>query len=266
MTANAVNIPVLSARDVSVMRGVRQLLSGVSFDLNSRELVALVGPNGAGKTTLMRAFAGLQSLTSGRIMLADRNLAELDGAVRARALSYMPQTREVHWPLPVREVVLLGQPGAMLAGGEPNDGDEFRALADKLDIGALLDRKATEVSGGELARVLLARAMLQPSRILIADEPTAGLDLAHRLAAMQALREVARRDGRAVLVSLHDLATAARFADRIVVMHGGRIAADGTAAQALAPEVMREVWQVDAELREVDGVPVLLTRQQLSES
>lgn len=252
--------PLIEARDVVVRRGECPVVDRASLGIRRGEIVVLVGPNGAGKTTLMRALAGVQRIDAGEVLIGGVRLSGIGPERRARAIGYLPQTRDVHWPLAVSEIVTLGQPGERLLGRTTGVPDEARQVMADFDVTHLAARPVTELSGGELARVLLARAVLQGGDVLIADEPAAGLDLKHRLGLMSALRARIEARGSAALVSVHDLALAVRHADRIVVMHRGRIVACGPAATTLTPDVLKSVWDVDGEVRVIDGVAVLIAR------
>ena len=231
--------------------GGRTVLDGVDLTLRPGELVALCGPNGAGKTSVLRAALGLMTLDVGAAPLAD-----LPERARAERAAYLPQERRIAWNLPAVEVAALGAP--FLAGEAALD--LARAALNEVGVGHLADRGVAEMSGGERAKVLLARALISPAPMLLADEPAAGLDPDARLLVMERLR--ARAEGeRAVLVSLHDLGLAARFADRVVVLDQGRIMADGTPQTALDPQVLRAVFGLHATWVEGPDGPLLSARR-----
>ncbi len=238
---------LLSAQGIGVELGKRRVLESVDFALAHGELVGLLGPNGAGKTTLLRALAGLQPLQSGTVKLRDRGLGEYPAAERARRLAYLPQGGQCHWPIPVAQVVALGRlphraPWARLP---QSDREAVQRALHAADVAHLADRPCTELSGGERARVLLARALAVEAQALLADEPTAGLDPAHQLGVMELLRARART-GVGVVVTLHDLTLAARFCDRLVLLDGGRVVADDVPAQVLSERNLAQVYGVEA--------------------
>ncbi len=223
------------------------LLHDATLTLAPGELVALLGPNGAGKTTLLRTALGLLPATSGSVTLDDRPLSELSAAERARAVAYLPQVREIAWTVRSRDVVALGRfaHGATLGRLSPTDAAAVeRALAD-CDLLPLADRRADTLSGGEAARMHLARALAGDAALVLADEPVAALDPLHAHRVLGLLRD-ATRAGQGVLTVLHDLNLAAAYADRLVWMADGRIVADGPVADTLTPERIREVYGVAA--------------------
>ena len=236
----------LAARHLSVSLAGRNVLRDVSLTLAPGEVVGLIGPNGAGKSTLMRALAGLLP-HAGTVTLGGDDLKALSAAARARRLAYLPQQRLISWPLAVADVVMLGRlPGRRL-GARPSAEDT--AHVDEairlLELEPLRQRPATALSGGEQARVLMARAVAQGSAVLLADEPAAGLDPAHQIHLMMVLRQLAER-GRAILVSLHDLGLAARWCDRVLVLKEGGPLAEGAPRTVLTPEVIRAAFGIEA--------------------
>jgi iron complex transport system ATP-binding protein len=243
---------------VTVTRGPCPVVDQVTVEIGAGECVGLIGPNGAGKTTLMRAALGLVP-SEGRITLGGRPLAELPSRARAHAAAFLPQEREIAWPLSVEALVALGRlphlpPGRGLG---PSDRAAIEAALERMDLDALRSRPATELSGGERARVLIARALAQAAPLLLADEPASGLDPAHQLQLMAVLRGLAA-EGRGVLVSLHDLGLAARWCDRLFLMHRGRLVATGTPAEVLTVERLRAVYGIEAQVRqEASGLGVV---------
>ena len=249
---------LLEIEGITVRRGPCPVLDAVSLTLRPGELTGLVGPNGAGKTTLMRAALGLIP-AEGRVTLGGTPLRYLTPRDRALRAAYLPQDREIAWPLTVEAVAALGRhphrrPGAALSPADRAAID--RALA-RADATALRHRPATELSGGERARVLIARALAQEAPLLVADEPTAGLDPAHQLGLMRTFAELAAA-GHGLLVSLHDLTLAARHCRRLVLMHEGRIAADGAPEAVLTPEALARVYGITARFTRDAAGPIVL--------
>jgi iron complex transport system ATP-binding protein len=251
--------PFLELEGVSVSLGGRRVVEGVSLTLPRRVLVGIVGPNGAGKTSLLRAIAGLIPHAGG-LRLEGTDLATLAPGVRARRVAYLPQGHLMHWPLPVREVAALGRyphgvrdPARLDPAGAAAVERAMR-LTDTLD---LADRPVTELSGGERARVALARVFAVEAPLVLADEPTAALDPRHQIELMEALRQTAEA-GALVLAVTHDLALAARFCHLVVVLARGRLAASGPAAEALSAGVLATVFGVRAFEGVEDGLPVVV--------
>jgi len=203
------------------------------------ELVGLIGPNGAGKTTLLRAALGLCD-SAGTSTLAD-----LKPRVRARVVAWMPQAREIAWPISVERLVALGRlPHLPSYGSIPKaDLAHVDRAIEHLDLGALRDRAASRLSGGEQARVLIARAIAQDTPILMADEPIAGLDPAHQIETMRVFRRLADA-GKSVIVSIHDLGLAARHCTRLVLLAENRLMADGPPRDVLSPELLARAFGV----------------------
>lgn len=217
-------------------------LSGVSLALREGELTAICGPNGAGKSSLLACLAGLATPGAGDVWLDDRSLAAIPGAMRARRIGYLPQSPQVAWDLSVEVLVSLGRlpwPGAPSHTAHA----AIEAALAAMDLGALRRRPVSRLSGGERARALMARVLATGPDWLLADEPLASLDLAHASDLVRCFREQARA-GRGVVLVLHDLACAMNHADRVVVMHQGRVATDGTPHEALDEEVIARVWGV----------------------
>ncbi len=243
----------LIADRIGVQLGSRLVVDGADLTLRGGELVALVGPNGAGKTTLIRALGGLIP-SQGSVTLDGRALASLHPAERARRIAYLPQGNVFHWPLKVAAVVALGRMphGDPFAVPNAADAAAVREALDATGMTPLAERTVTALSGGERARVALARALATKPQVLLADEPTMSLDPRHQLVVMELLRQ-ATRGGAAVLAVLHDLGLAARFADRVAVMDGGHLIADAPPAAALDAGRLAAVFGVEAATVEVGG-------------
>lgn len=236
----------LSVENLEVSLAGRPIIQGVALTLAPGEVVGLLGPNGAGKSTLMRALAGHVTAT-GAIRLGDQDLTTLAPTARARRLAYLPQTRTIGWRVSVRDLVSLGRLPWRRFGIRPTARDRDivnRALA-LMSAEHLAERIATELSGGEQARVLAARAVAQATPLLIADEPASGLDPAHQILMMQALRRLADT-GCAILVSLHDLTLAARWCDRVLMLKEGRIAAEGAPEAVMTSERLADIYGITA--------------------
>ena len=241
---------------LSVRQGRKTVVDATTLSVSAGELVGVVGPNGAGKTSLLRGGLGLLPAVAGEALLSGQEVKHLAPAARASLVGYLPQDRRLAWNAPARMVAALGA----------SDHSEAEADALALDrlarvgAGDLVDRGVLEMSGGERARVLLARLLATRAPLLVADEPVAGLDPDAQLLTLDLLRaEVAR--GSAVVVTLHDLGLAARTCDRIVVMSRGRVVADAPPREALSSAVLAEVFGLDGALIETEAGLVLAARR-----
>ncbi len=247
-------MPDLTVCGLSVALGGQTVVVDASLRVGPGELVALLGANGAGKTTLLRGLLGSVPRTGGSVVIGGDDPAQLAAAERARRIAYLPQVRPLAWPIRVRDLVALGRFAHGVALGRLRTVDAAaveRALG-VCDLTAFATRAATTLSGGELARVHVARAIAAEASLLIADEPTAALDPLHQHQVMRLLRTSADA-GRGVLVVTHDIGLAARFADRLAWMAAGRIVADGPREATLTADRIAQVYGVRATVHCVDG-------------
>ncbi|MDP4575604.1 ABC transporter ATP-binding protein [Qipengyuania sp. G39] len=240
----------LTAQNLSI--GDR--LHDVSLAVEPGQITAICGPNGAGKSTLLEAFAGLLPPDDGAVNLGDSNLAALHPRERAQRIGYLPQAHEIAWDVPVRSLIELGRMPHGDARTEP-----VEAAIAALDLGPLENRRAQSLSGGETARVLLARVLAGEPAWILADEPLAALDIGHQLALLRHLRDAADQGAGVVLV-LHDLAHAMNCADRVIVLSEGRLATDGQPESALDVLALQNVWKIDAHWIGVEGKRALIAR------
>lgn len=243
---------LLSIRNLHARLGRVQVLEGASLDVAAGELAAVVGPNGAGKSTLLRTALGLHPASRGEARLDGAPVTSLDPTERAMKVGYLPQERRLAWGLPAVEVAALGAPLETPARAQAR---ALEALA-RFGIEGLANRSVFELSGGERARVLLARLFATQAPLLVADEPTAGLDPDAQLLCLDQLK-AHTRDGGAVLTTLHDLSLAARYADRVVVLDAGKVTADGPPQSALSPDILRAVFGLRARWMKGGDGPVL---------
>ncbi|MGE3302865.1 MAG: ABC transporter ATP-binding protein [Hyphomonadaceae bacterium] len=243
----------LAARDLTVRRGGRAILDRVSFDLPEAGFVVVIGPNGAGKSTLLATLAGLIAADEGAVLLGNISLAAFTPRALALRRAYLPQNARCEWPISTARLVALGLTPSLPAFGGFSAQDEARIAAalEACDLTAFRDRAATTLSGGELARAMLARAIVADPEILIADEPIAGLDPRHALDAMARLK--ARGAARLVIAAAHDLALAALFADHAIALREGRILAQGD--DVFRSETLSALFDARLEIRrEGEGV------------
>ena len=227
---------LLTLDKLSVFRGDCPVVDTVSLAIEPGDFIGLIGPNGAGKTTLMRAALGIlehKGLSS---------LAVMSQSDRAKQAAWLPQDREIAWGLSVRDLVGLGR----LPFGpiQKNDRHVEEAII-KMELASFSDRIATQLSGGEQARVLIARALAQDTSILMADEPTASLDPANQISTLKTFSGLAQA-GRGIIASIHDLGLAARYCTKLALLHRGKLIAFGSASEVLTPDNLRTVFSIEA--------------------
>ncbi len=248
---------LIEATDVTVVLDGSPVLDGVSIAARAGEVLVLVGPNGAGKSTLLGVLSGERAPAAGSVRIDGRDVSGIRGAELARLRSVLTQENTVSFPFRVIEVVAMGRaPWAR----EPEGSFDNKAVADALDaadVAHLSHRRYTQLSGGEKARVSLARVLAQQSRAVLLDEPTASLDLRHQEDVMRIARDLASR-GHAVVVVLHDLSLASAYADRLALLSGGRLEAVGTPAEVLTEERVSRVYGLPVALHLVAGRPVVV--------
>ncbi len=236
----------LSAERISVSLSGQPILSEVSVEFARGGVTAIVGPNGAGKSTLLACLAGLRRPDGGAVTLDGAAILTLRPRERARRLAFLEQTPQVAWAIDVRTLVGLGRtPFTGARGLGVNDHSAVEAALIRTGTTAFADRPVNTLSGGERARALIARALAGEPDWLLADEPLTGLDIGHQLDTLALLRALAA-DGRGVVLTLHDLALAARIAARVIVLHEGRIAADGPPSEVLTAALLARVYGVEA--------------------
>ncbi|WP_413767377.1 heme ABC transporter ATP-binding protein [Rhodococcus pyridinivorans] len=268
--APATTVPARSAPGTATMRAVgvrlrrgeREILHGIDFEVRTGEVVALVGPNGAGKSTLLAALSGDHSISGGTVEIDGRPLERWSSIALARRRAVLPQQHTVGFPFTARQVVRMGRAAWTRT---PRQDDDDRIVAEAFatcDVAHLADRPFPALSGGERARVALARVLAQDTETLLLDEPTAALDLGHQEAVMQVVRARAD-DGHAVVVVLHDLGLAAAYADRVCVLEQGRIVADGAPDDVLTEELLGRVYQYPVAIgrHPETGTPLVLPRR-----
>ncbi|QIG47073.1 ABC transporter ATP-binding protein [Nordella sp. HKS 07] len=245
---------LLSLNRLGASLSGRLILDSVSLDVKPGEFVGLIGPNGAGKSTFLRAVMGLLPHT-GEIRIDGMDGRAMKPAERARKTAYVAQDHEISWPMHVEALVALGRTPYLGRFAPLSAADQ--AAVDKairhMGIEAFLDRPASELSGGERARVLIARALAQETPVLLADEPAAGLDPAHQIAVMRLFKDLATLQGRSVIVSTHDLGLAARFCSRLILLAHGKLVADGAPEAVLTPDILRAVYGIEAHFGEAQG-------------
>ena len=248
----------LQAQDLALSLGGRPVLEGITADLAKGGLIAIVGPNGAGKSTFLSCLAGLLKPDAGAATLDGLSIGAMPGRQRARRIAFLAQTPEIAWDVDVRAFVGLGRTphlGAFGPSGE--DQAAIDAAIASAGLEAFAERPVTRLSGGERARALIARGLAGDTDWLLADEPLTGLDPGHALDALALFRRLAHDEGKGVVITLHDLNLAARFADRVLVLNNGKLVVDGPADTALAPEILTKVYGVAVRRHDGEGGPLI---------
>ncbi len=238
---------------LTVRRGGRPVLDGLDLAVERGEWVCVIGPNGAGKSTLLTAVAGLVPF-EGRVVLGDRDLRTLRRKARARLVALVPQQPATPRAMRVADYVLLGRAPhlGVLAAEGPRDVDVVRRVLSRLDLWWAAERRLGALSGGELQRVVLARALAQEAPVLLLDEPTTGLDLGHQQTALELLARLRDADGLTVVTAMHDLAIAGQFAERFVLLDAGVVVADGPGADVLREDLIQRHYGASVRVLEAD--------------
>ena len=241
------NAAIVELDCVTVAYRERRVLHDVTLAVAAGERIALIGPNGAGKSTLLAVATGLLRPAAGRVRLTGEPVEGLDRLAVARRLAVVPGAANLPFATRVEEVVALGRlpHEDPFRGARPADRAAFAAAIERVGVGHLLGRDARELSLGERQLVLIALAVAQAAPVLVLDEPTVHLDLRHQVGAMELLVDLNERDGTTIIAVLHDLALATHFFPRLVLLDGGRIVADGSPAEVLTPDRIRDVFGVD---------------------
>lgn len=256
---------MLSLNSITIRYSSRPILHDITFDVQSGEVLALIGPNGVGKSTLIRAISGGLPMASGRVLIDGCDLLQLPIEQRACLIAVVPQAVRLPESFTVLDTVLMGRtPYIGWLGRETEvDREAVYAALTRTSTLDLITRRLGELSGGEQQRVLIARALAQSARTLLLDEPTAHLDLKHQADILTLVRELAHREGFAVLIVLHDLNLAASYADRVALLSNGQVAALGTPDQVLTPEQLSPVYglQISVYPHPEHGTPWIMAEQ-----
>jgi iron complex transport system ATP-binding protein len=248
---------VISAVDLGVDLDGVTVLEGVTLDVVAGEVLVIVGPNGAGKSTLLGVLSGELRATRGVVTVAGREVGGIRHGELARLRSVLTQENLMSFPFRVAEVVAMGRaPWARTLEGR-NDIPAVAQAMDAADVAHLAGRRYTALSGGEKARVSLARVLAQATPVIFLDEPTASLDLRHQEDVMRVARRMAD-DGRAVVVVLHDLTLAGAYADRLALVSAGHLDAIGAPADVLTEERVERVYGLPVELHVAGGKPIVV--------
>lgn len=239
----------ITLKKVSFFRNGRPILKGIDLQIKGGELIGLIGPNGAGKSTLLKLMMKMWKPTEGSIVLNQQELDEWTQKMLARQLAYLPQNPVFESAFTCKEVVMMGRYAHLDRFERESAEDEViaREAMARTETTHLRDRLITELSGGERQRVLLARTLAQEAQLILLDEPTANLDPHYQLDLLNLIESLVEK-GFTVMMAIHDLSLAARYAHRLVLLHQGRIMADGDPEAVLTPDYLRSVYGIEAEV------------------
>lgn len=256
---------VLSAEHITVALSGSEILHEASFKVQSGELVGLVGPNGAGKTTMLRAMTRLLAVNSGSIEFDGVPTASMDHEELARRIAYLEQSSASYWPLTVESIVMLGRLPHLGQWRHPSERDWtfVRDAMRDCEVLQFSDRPVNTLSGGEQARVMLARAFATNPEFLLVDEPVAGLDPAHQLSVMDKLLDMVK-NGAGVVVVMHDLTLAARYCTRLALMAEGRVVVDDSVEKVLSLEHLADVYGISAHLVDTEYGTLVVPAERLA--
>ena len=254
--------PLIELNSVGLALDGRAILKNVSLQVFPGEVLALVGPNGAGKSSLLSVMSGDVQATTGRALLQGRDVSKYRVDEAARQRSVLMQSNEVSFPFTVAEIVEMGRAPWARTTSLADDNKAIAQALEKADVEHLVERRFNQLSGGERARVSLARVLAQRTPVVLLDEPTAALDLKHQESVMKTVREIAGQ-GRAVVVVVHDLSVAAGYADRVAMVVEGKIAAVGSPREVITAKRVSEVYGVAVDIETVGSParPVILPQR-----
>lgn len=247
--------PILSVNDLSFAYDQAEVLHAISFEAEAGQYIGLVGPNGSGKTTLFNLISGYFAAQGGAVRFGGREIRRIPIAERARHIALVPQRQSLDFPFTCLETVLLGLHPHRARFEPISDGHLALAkeMMEKTDVWRFAEKPVTALSGGELQRVILARALLQRPQLLLLDEAMSELDISARIAMMKLMRQIIAETEMTVIGIHHDLALAYRYSDRVIALHQGRVKATGRPAEVFTADFFREVFLVDAEILGAKG-------------
>jgi iron complex transport system ATP-binding protein len=236
---------MLEIEGISFAFGHHRILDRVGLTVRPGEMVCVLGPNGVGKSTLLKCILQLVRPSHGEVRVGDRRLSSMDLRQKARRLAYVEQRTPARFPMTVFETVLMGRRPYLSFRPGKKDFDKVATILGALGLGAMAQREFNQLSGGQQQKVMLARGLVQEPRYLLLDEPTASLDLRHQLEVMELLQRFCRDREMGMVVAIHDLNLALRYADQVVLLQDGRVMARGRPQEVLRPETIGAVYGVE---------------------
>lgn len=257
---------MLRVQDLHFRYGETSVLSGITLTMTAGDVVSLVGPNGAGKSTLLKCVDGILRPSQGHIALGDRPTSAYSRNSLAREIAYVPQQVATAMSLPVVDMIGLGRAPHRAHSTRDHDREVVLDVIHRLHLEPLAFRLFGELSGGERQRVLIARALAQEGRLMLLDEPTSALDLRHQLETMTVVRSIAKERGIGALIAIHDLALASRFSDRLVLLAGGRVHAEGHWRDVLTARNLETVYGLSAVVGTDQGLPYIIPTHMAGDS
>ena len=248
----------LKVKEVEFSYASEPALKDVSIEVAAAEILGVVGPNGAGKTTLLRCIDRILTPQKGCILLDERDIKKMNRMELAKKIGYIPQSASQVFPATVFDTVLMGRRPHLGWRASEKDIDKVLETLHMLHIEDLAMREINELSGGQLQKVRIARALAQEPDVLLLDEPTSNLDIKHQLEVMSIIKTIVKEKGISAIMAIHDLNLAARYADRIVMMNSGKIFSAGDPASVLTRDNIKQVYGVEANVNYNDGKPYIV--------
>lgn len=249
---------MLSIEHLSFSYGSSPVLSDVSFNVADGENTVILGVNGEGKTTLLRCICGVLHPLSGKICLDGKDITSAKAFERARRIAYVPQLQRIS-SLTVFDTVLSGRRGAYSFLPRKSDRKRTGSIIEQLGIADLAAKKTYELSGGELRKVSVARALCSDAKLILMDEPTANLDIGGAVKLIETIKDISEQNSVTFIVTMHDISLASRFSDKIILMKNGTVSATG-GTEILTPEKIKEVYGIDASVHDLHGTTVAVPK------
>lgn len=244
---------MLKIENLSFDYGGLPVLEGVSETVEKGSVLSLVGPNGAGKTTLLKCIVRILTPVGGRILVDGRDVHRMPRKEMAKHVGYVPQSMPARFPTTVFETVLAGRRPYIAWRPSPDDLERTARIIEEMDMGNLASRDMDRLSGGQVQKVLLARALAQDTPYLLLDEPTSSLDLRHQLEILELISNLSKIKNRGIMMAMHDLNLSARFSDTILMLHAGRIFCKGSPSEVMTSENIAAIYGVEAQIRKENG-------------